>query len=348
MKNKIQHKITKGFVSKVKEVINNGKTIAITSHVFPDDDSIASVMAMHYYLIEVVKADAKVEILYTGKRPKRWENFPRYKYIKFVDDVSTHLEKYDILIILDGSGWNRFSNDKNISRYKGTTICIDHHPNPSDIFNYHIVGNQYSSTSEIVYRMFFNKIELSKEICEILLIGIYGDTGNITYIKSDGTQVFKVVSRLIQEGDVDIEILLSKYSGVTWRAFKVFSEFAQNTEKKMVKGWPKLIVSKIDRNSKNINNYTDNEMNEARQHFYSYLKSIEDYTWGFIAIPLDKGIKVSGRSQPNSVSLRDLMERLEIGGGHDRAASGVMMVDDVDQAIGKVIGWMKNNKPLLS
>ncbi|MHA2054916.1 MAG: DHH family phosphoesterase [Candidatus Hodarchaeales archaeon] len=347
MKNKIHRKITNDFVNKVNSKFKEAKSIAITSHVFPDDDSIASVMAVYYYLTKKLIVNANVNILYTGKSPNRWKKWSQFKNFKFVEDVESHLAKHDLLIILDGSGWKRFSYQENVRKYRGTTICIDHHPKPADTFNYHIIGNQYSSTCEVIYEMFFKKSKLSKEICEILLMGIYGDTGHFTFMKSGRTQVFKVAARLINEGDIDMEQLLSKYSGLSWRVFQVFSELVTNTERMEVDGWPKFIISTISRELQRKNKYTDNEMNEARQHYYTYLKSMDNYTWGFIAIPLKTGVKVSGRSRPGSVSLRDIMERLEIGGGHNQAASGVIKVKDVDKAINYVIDWIKKNKPLI-
>jgi nanoRNase/pAp phosphatase (c-di-AMP/oligoRNAs hydrolase) len=52
------------------------------------------------------------------------------------------------------------------------------------------------------------------------------------------------------------------------------------------------------------------------------------------------------------VNVRDLAERMGIGGGHDRSAGSAIKKVDKDiesqQAIDTIIEWMKTNKPLLN
>src|SRR3989344_3412753 len=74
---------------------------------------------------------------------------------------------------------------RKINSFKGTTICIDHHPRPENKFDLHMVVTPCSSCAEMIYRLFFEKERLlNKETCEILLLGMIGDTGVFKFVDS--------------------------------------------------------------------------------------------------------------------------------------------------------------------
>jgi nanoRNase/pAp phosphatase (c-di-AMP/oligoRNAs hydrolase) len=96
---------------------------------------------------------------------------------------------------------------------------------------------------------------------------------------------------------------------------------------------------------------TDEDMSAASHIYMSqYLTRIEGYGWGMVLTPrADGSCRISMRSLPGSVNVRDLQERLGAGSGHDRAAGGAFKdVSEPSECIARVLEFMKANKPVLN
>lgn len=343
--------ISQSFIDIFTEEVKKADSIVISSHSSPDDDSISSLLGVYYHLVNNLRLDeTKIKIYYTGDSTDKWQYFENFEKINFVKDLADNLKNVDLLIVTDGSGWKRFSKKEEIRTFKGKVICIDHHQTPEDKFDIHLVAKEFTSTSEIVYRLFYEKSELSKRICETILLGILGDTGNFKYLKSKDAEVFDIAKRLISVGDIDIQILKSQYQQMEEKVFKVLIEIMKNSQTLEVEGWPKFITSYITIDFIKKNSINDNEVGEGSSIFTSYLTGIKNITWGFVFTPklLDKSGRLSLRSLPNSVCVRIMMEQMGLGGGHDRAAGGKIYTQDHNKAFKQLTDWMKTNTPTLS
>ncbi len=350
MKKNIHTKLDNAFANKVISTVKNSKNIIITSHLGPDEDSIMSTLAMYYFLINHLKIDiGKVRMTYSWQKSGIWEYFVNYNKIEFVDDLYKHLDNTDLLIILDCSGWRRISRNPSITGFKGRTICIDHHPKPANTFDLHLIEKNYSSTCEILYRLFFEDKKLEKDICEILLAGILSDTGNFIYLLPDHTQTFDIAKRLITDGNINMQTLYSKYSGISFNVYKLITKLMVNGRFMQIEGWPKFFVSMISEEYVKRNNFNNAEISRASGIYIdNILKHIEDISWGLVVTPRgERFFNISSRSLPNSVSIRTIMEKLKIGGGHDRAAGGGVKAESSKLALDYVLKWMRTNKPLI-
>jgi len=345
MKNLIHDNITSDLINKIDYQVKRSASIIITSHISPDDDSISSTLAVYIYLIKYLKVNANVKMIYTGDRLDRWENIPLFNKIDFVDDVSDHVGDVDTLIFLDGSDWKRFSWKNKNPKFNGKIICIDHHMNPEEIFDIHLVAKHLTSTAETVYRLFYHDKSLTKEICEILLMGILGDTGNFRFVEPHQSGVFDVAKRLVEEGMIKLESLQSKYDSIPLEIESIIGELIRNIKPMKIVGWPDFVYTYLHNDYQKNNKLKDSEIEFARLTFSETLKNIKSYSWGFTVTPMKNGSKLSARSLPNSVSVRLMMENLKIGGGHNRSAGGLLKIEDTSNAVNFVLNWMKNNKP---
>lgn len=342
--------INQSFVDEFKNKVTAATSIVVSSHTSPDDDSISSLLSVYNYLINNLEIDpSKVKIFYTGEKTDKWNYFENFEKINFVEDLADNLGGVDVLIVTDGSGWKRFSRKETIKKFNGFTICIDHHHTPEDKFDLHLVARNYSSTSEIIYRLFYEKGKLTKRICETILLGILGDTGNFKYLKPTDSEVFKIAERLVREGDIDIQTLQSLYQQIDQNVYKVLIELMKNSKISEVVGWPKFINSYVTLDFIKKEHISDNEVSEGSSIFTTYLTSIKGIAWGFVYTPkvADKSGRLSLRSLPNSVSVRIMMEQMGIGGGHDRASGGKIYTQDHKKALDQLTEWMKINKPSL-
>lgn len=340
------------FKSDFHKIIEPASKIAITSHMGPDDDSISSVLSVYFILTEKYP-EKQVRIIYSAEeRNDRWSYFENFDKIEFVQEVADELTDIDVLIGLDASVYSRFSKSEDkLKSFSGKKISIDHHANASDEFDLLLVDSNSSSNSELLYWIFFaNRASIPPRIAEVILLGILGDTGNLRYINSNQVSAFEVVSRLVAEGNIDIAYLESHYSSMPYETFVVMKELMKNAEIHEVEGWPKFFSSYVGSGYIEKYNPTDLAISSARNIFIaSYGTRITGVSWGIVATSQNGGnVKVSLRSQKNSVNVRLLVEEMGIGGGHDRASGGQYksengVAEDGKLCIEKIMTWMNEH-----
>lgn len=334
------------------ELIEGAKNMVITAHESPDDDSIASVLSV-YEIISTKYPKKNIRIVFSSEPEDRFNIFKNYEKIEFVPDLAEEIIDTNLLIMLDGSQFSRFSKQPEKLKTIPKTICIDHHSSPADEFTLSLVAPFYPSCSEIIYLTLCGDFEVSKELAEIFMLGILGDTGNFTYLKPHQTETLTTAKKLLDISKIEIQEFQSQYRTISKRVFDVIQELMKNTNYKSVEGWPNFQYSFVERSFMDKDKYTDSEVSEANHSYMShYLRMIEQYPWGFVVTPkLNGDCVISGRSLPKSVSVRDMMERIKLGGGHDRAAGGTFKKTDRDvgavESINKVLNWIKNKRPVI-
>lgn len=330
------------------ELTDDASTIVITSHYSPDDDSIGSVLSV-FQILKNKYPDKNIRIVYTGIPSERHKSFASFEKIEWVDDVANHLGSIDILIMLDASKYGRFSRIPEGLHAVPKTICIDHHASAPDTFTLLLREPTMTSTCELIYYVFDLEKNIDKNIAETVLLGILGDTNNFSHIKPDQSQIFIIAKHLVETVGISIDAFRSRYGGIPKRIIPLLQELVKNTSYENIAGWPDVQYSFITRNIVEEGKYSDEDMSAA-SHIYigQYLSRVEGYGWGFVITPrTDNTCRMSGRSLPGSVNVRDLHERLGVGGGHDRASGGSFAEPDPSACIAKVLEWMKSNTPLI-
>lgn len=334
--------------------IEQAQSIAITAHMSADDDSIASVLSM-YTVLSKKFPGKKIQVIYTGTSIDRYSVFFNFDKIHFVDDIANHLEGVDTLVLLDASKYHRASNMPEILEQVSSRICIDHHGSPPGDFSLALIEPNYSSNSELIYKILEAENYLDKDLAELFLLGILGDTGNLTFIDGHQTEVFSIVKKLVEVGNIRIDSFLSKYRKIPKHIMPLLQAFVKNTQYIEISGWPSLQYSFVERSFMDENHFSDEDMSAA-SHIYmgQYLPRIENQPWGVVFSPRnDGGVRMSARSMSGSVNVRIFCESLGLGGGHDRASGANFKSEggapvEVPSCIEKVFDFMKNNKPVLS
>ena len=338
------------FTSEFFGLVNSSNNISITSHLAPDEDSISSVLSIYHLLISKYP-EKNIRLLYSSDKDSKYQIFRHFDKIEFVGDIADHLENTDLLIMLDGSNYSRFSKKPETLKEIFKTIVIDHHCSPIDNFTLSLVAPQYPACVEIIYRSLFTDFPIDKPLAEIFLMGILGDTGNFTYLKSHQTGTLEVAKSLLDISKIEIQEFLASYQSISTRVFEVVKELIKNTIYSSVSGWPDFQYSHITRTYSEKLSLTNSEISEA-SHIYSteYLRTIEGYTWGFVISPNTNGdVNISCRSLPKSVNVRIFLEKLIKGGGHDRASGGTFYMSDkpvsVTDSLKKTLDWINSNSP---
>ncbi|MEK9200888.1 MAG: DHH family phosphoesterase [Patescibacteria group bacterium] len=344
------------FVAQFWDLVSKAQTIVITSHESPDDDSIGSSIALLEILTKKF-TNKNIRVLYSGSPENRYSYFKLYEKVEFAKDMADILPKdTDLLICLDGSQYSRFSkNPEKLSQGKYQTICIDHHSSPVDNFTISLVDENASSTTELIYRLLGKEVEIDKELAEILMLGILGDTGTFSYLKSNQLEVFDIAKDLMRIADMEIQDFKAKYDTLPSRVFEIIKRLTLNTQFIEVAEWPTFMTIYLEREFISENKYTDNEISAASHIFMSnYFRIITGYSWGISVTPKNgSNCSISIRSLPNSVNCRSVLERMKLGGGHDRAAGGTFKaaegeVLDPKECLTKVVEWLKQNEVVVS
>jgi len=168
--------ITDQFAIDFFKLADEAKSICITTHISADEDAIASILAT-YRLLTDKYPKKDIQIIHTGESNRRFQSFQSFDKIQFVSDLSDHLSRFDLLILLDGSNYHRFTPKlERIEKFQGKTICIDHHSSPADEFDLALVAPHIPSTAEIIYLLFSKNSPIDKSLAEIFLLGNLTDT----------------------------------------------------------------------------------------------------------------------------------------------------------------------------
>lgn len=347
---------TQEFKEQFYTLVDNAKNIVITSHMSPDDDSIASVLSV-YQVIRIHRPDVKVAVMYTGKESiettNRYQTFANFEKIKFVDDIANHLDGCDLLVMLDGGQYSRFSLLPEKLKEVTMKVCIDHHASSPDDFNLSYIQPSASSNAELVYQIFCREEHVDPKLAEIFLLGIIADTGNFSFVRPEQSEIFAIAKEIVEHAGISIDQLRSRYNQYSRKVFNVLQNLIKNTQFDEIINWPPFMYTFVDELFVEAGSYTESEVRSASSIFVSYYaRSVEGYSWGFVITERGGEFKLSFRSLPQSVNVRDLVERMQIGGGHDRAAGGSFKKTDgyasVEACIEAIKDFMKNNKPLIS
>lgn len=341
---KFYSEITDEFLNDFNALVNESDRILITSHFSPDDDSISSVMSLFIYLTENLKLQ-NVDTLYTGSKSDRWDYFPYYKNIQFVEDIADNISEYDLVIFVDGGKWDRFSNKEKPNKFP-KTICIDHHLQDDSEFDLHLLLKDAPATAVIIYKLYYeNLTELDEDICKSLLLGILGDTGGFRYLKPTQSETLLIGERLVREGKINIDEFQTNYNVLAQKVFLAVQELMKNTEINKIGEWPAAMTSYLSMEYVNSHGLNVNDVKEAAGFFTAYLRIIEGVQWGYVITPRGDGyFSVSFRSSPQSVNVRLIAEQMN-GGGHDNAAGAKFETNDVNDVINHIAKWLEENEP---
>lgn len=341
------------FVLDFFKLVENSRNIIITGHESADDDTLASAILIYGLLTSKFK-NKDIRMIFSGTSDDRLNIFRDYGKIKFVKDLSSFVSGTDLLIMLDGGNYDRFSHFPEKLKTIPSTICIDHHSSRPDKFSLSMVMPKEPACTQMIYRTFFEEKNIDKKTAEIILWGILGDTGTFAYLKKNQTGTLAIAKKLLEISGIEIQEFQSKYSSISKKIFDVIQELTKNTKFVSVSGWPPFQYSFIEKDYVKKYNLTEAEINDAGFYYSStYIRNITGFTWGFVVTPKEDGdVNISCRSLIGSVNVRDLMERMGVGGGHDRASGGTFRKNgtdfDVDVCIEKTLKWIKSHRPVLA
>jgi len=159
--------------TQIAEKISRARTIAISSHVRPDADSIGSGLALNLMLRQMGKVTSYRN---TDRAPHPVNRLPGYGDIAI---RQIHPDPFDLVILLEGGSEER-TGQKNLKEY--FLINIDHHATSSTDAGINWVVPEVAAVGELVYELGLEmQVDFSHDIAFNLYAAIASDTGSFKY-----------------------------------------------------------------------------------------------------------------------------------------------------------------------
>lgn len=263
-------------------------------------------------------------------------------YNKEKDKAEKLILDSDLIFCLDFNSLERiFDLGDIISSSSSKKILIDHHPNPTNFYDYSLHSSKAAATCELIYD-FIDAMglmkDLDKSISECLYAGIMTDTGSFKF-SSTSSKVHRIVAVLIDRG-VDInKIHRLIYDNNTINKLKLLG-FSISKRLNFLEEFNTAYFV-LNRNDLKRFKYKKGDT----EGLVNYALSIKNVNFASIIIEEKELIKFSFRSV-GRFSVNDFAKNHFNGGGHKNAAGG-RLDENLDVALSKFLKLVRENKQKL-
>ncbi len=195
----------------IKVEIDKASRILLHLHPSPDTDSVGSALAMKSYL-EGIHKEVKV-FLFEDEIPIKYNFLKGFSDIQRIKATECDFTQFDLFIALDSGSLSAITK---VEWYKIPlpTIVIDHHASNNSYGDINLIGDNYSSTAEILFWLFKQwHLPVSKEIAECLYVGMWGDTGGFKFV-STKPSTLKAFAELVEIG-IDFASITNQLTKLT-------------------------------------------------------------------------------------------------------------------------------------
>lgn len=282
----------------------------ITSHINADFDALASMIAAKKLYPDAVLA-------FPGSQEKSMRDFllKSTMYLLDVQKASRiEHEKIKKLILVDIRQESRIGKFASVCGKKGVEVHIyDHHPpSPDDIKGDVEIIKNYGSTTAIMCEILLHRqLDISPDEATALMLGIYEDTGNLTF-SSTTAQDFHAAAFLLSQG-ANLNIVADMVvKELTAEQVSLLNELIETSVTASVNGINVMISKAV----------SDTYIADFAVLVHK-LKNMENANVLFAMADMDDRIYLVGRSRIPQVNAGEVVSWFG-GGGHATAASATI------------------------
>jgi phosphoesterase RecJ-like protein len=308
-------------IAKIGERVQAAKNIVIVTHSNPDGDAIGSSLGLFHFLQLYVPLKS-VKVVVPNEFPSFLKWLPGVEQISVYDDSRALVEgifhNCDLCFCLDFNSLKRIDNLYPILlSMNAPKILIDHHPQPDNDFEIMLSCVEFSSTSELIYKVITEiggKEKLNKTIANCLYVGIMTDTGSFSYA-SNRPDLYVAVSELINQG-IDAEFIHRKvYDTYSENRMRLLGYCLSNRLVVL----SQLHTAYIFLTKEDLENF--DYQNGDTEGVVNYSLSIQGIVLAALFTEKDDKIRISLRSK-GSFNVNEFSRKYFNGGGHKNAAGG--------------------------
>ena len=282
----------------------------ITTHVNADFDSLASIIAAKKIYPDAI-------VVFPGSQEKSLRDFLLNStfYILEVEKIkNVDFEKIDTLILVDIRQIHRIGKfNEIIGRPRVKIHIYDHHPpSPDDINGSYEVVKQVGATTTILCEILREKkLDISPVEATILMLGIYEDTGSLTFSSTTAEDLLTAAYLLEKGANLNVvSDMITK--DFTAEQISLLNELIQNATTHTINGID-VVIAKATRG-----NYVGDFSLLVHK-----LKDIQNINILFALADMEDRIYFVARSRIKEVNVGEIASDFG-GGGHQTAASATI------------------------
>lgn len=315
------------FCQKLKKMDN----FLLASHVYPEGDAVASVLAMDSLLRRLGK---KTTIACEDAFPERLGCLPSKRWNR-AKDIPVD-RKFDALVVADCPTLERIGEVQKLLNPETQIFNIDHHISNKLFGHYNFIQPSASACGEVIYDIFkYFKMEMTKEEGTALYVSISTDTGSFKYSNTT-VKSHQIASELIKTG-IDIETindaLYATFSLEKIQLYSLLLGRIKTSEDGNI-AWVGLTKNDLKRTGAT---YEDTE------GFIDFLKYIKEVRFSFFMSEVGGDhvpahVRVSFRSK-GQYDVAQVAAKFG-GGGHKKAA-GCVIHGSLEEATHQILEQLK-------
>ncbi len=298
------------YTNLIAKLLSHSK-IAVFSHIRPDGDCIGSQVGICLWLEQ------------NGVQVRAFNQDLPPENLQWLVDLfpaetpsPNDLNEFDAVIFVDGNQLSRFGElAESLAEAKIPLYMIDHHPDPSDIFNEMISVAGVSSTCELIYGLYqaHNPEQLTPTTCKALYTGLVTDTGSFQFESVTPATLAAASDLLTRGGFRPYEIMDALYANKSQGQIALLGKALDTIETHLDGQIASITITQA------MFDATGTGPNDT-EGFVKYPLSLEG-VMGCVLFREDADrIKVSLRSR-SSLDVNKWARKIN-GGGHAKAAAG--------------------------
>ncbi len=302
----------------------------LASHVNPEGDAVASVLALDSLLRRLGK---KTMIACEDAFPERLGCLPSKRWNQAKNIPANR--KFDALVVADCPTLERIGAVNQLLNPKTVIFNIDHHISNTLFGHYNYIQPSASACGEVIYDIFKHfKLKINKDEATALYASISTDTGSFKYSNTT-VKSHQIASELIKTG-IDIEhindALYATYSLEKIHLYSLLLGRVKTNEDGTI-AWVGLTKNDLKRTGAT---YEDTE------GFIDFLKYIKEVQFSFFVSEMDGNQNSQVRVSFRSKGKYDVAQvAAQFGGGGHKKAAGCTINGTLEQATEQILAQLK-------
>ncbi|MBO4721807.1 MAG: bifunctional oligoribonuclease/PAP phosphatase NrnA [Muribaculaceae bacterium] len=314
----IKNIINPDSLEQFKKLVADVNRIVITCHKKPDGDAIGSSLGL---CLALRKMGKNVTVIIPDQLPQSLEFATEgIDYVTFSFNekrAGNIIRNTQLILCLDYNDIDRVDKmSPLIKESRVPKVLIDHHLNPTPVFDVMFSFHHLSSTCEVVYRILREADWLQytdKLVASLLFVGMMTDTGNLSW-SSSYPEVYEIMARLMEYGIDKPYLYKQAMDTVPLNSLKLHS-YALLNKMTVIDDSIALIV--LDKNDLETFHYKTGDT----ERLVNRPLSVKGVYWSTFMREDPDCIKVSMRSE-GDFAVDTLCATYFGGGGHKNAAAG--------------------------
>lgn len=311
-------------MNELAKIVLNSNSVAITSHVDPDGDSIGSIFALWLALKQRHK---NIEVFINEMLPDKYSFLPQSKHIKKYEDIKG--KKFDLFFALDCGNETRLGHSIEVMEKSKVVVNIDHHISNTKFGDINIVDINSSSTCEMIYFIIKDMgLKIDQQIATCIYMGIITDSGNFMY-DNVTEKTHLIVAELMKTNINKQNIIYNLYQKKSINSLRFLGYSLNNMD---IELGGRLAIFQVSSDLLEEFGIPGDDVD----NLVNYGRDIESVD---IAVTIteknNNEVKLSFRSKHDDVDVRALAQLFN-GGGHKKA-SGAVLISTLDEAKNQVI-----------